>query len=116
MREFEGAVPEHLREWWTDDTWCLHSAPWWRRHWERTGLVNVAVADTLPEGWRFWLDWHRVIAPDNAVEIRALEADAGRNMGYVRAVARRSDGESAEQQIESVKTEYVKKPLLRNES
>jgi len=28
-------VPGHLRGWWTRDMLCLHSAPWWRRHWER---------------------------------------------------------------------------------
>jgi cyclopropane fatty-acyl-phospholipid synthase-like methyltransferase len=29
VREIEGPLPEHLREWWTDDRnfgWCLHSA------------------------------------------------------------------------------------------
>ena len=40
MREFDGVVPEHLRAWWTQDMWCLHSAAWWRRHWERTGIVD----------------------------------------------------------------------------
>ena len=54
MREIEGPVPEHLREWWTADLWCLHSAAWWRRHWERTGILDVELADTLPDGWRFW--------------------------------------------------------------
>src|SRR3990172_9206648 len=34
-QDFEGPLPEHLREWWTRDLWCLHSASWWRRHWER---------------------------------------------------------------------------------
>ena len=58
--------------------WCLHSAAWWRRHWERTGILDIEVADTLPDGWRFWLDWHRAVAPDNVAEIQALEADRGR--------------------------------------
>ena len=26
MREMEGPIPEHLREWWTADLWCLHSS------------------------------------------------------------------------------------------
>src|SRR3954468_10198984 len=30
VREIDGAVPEHLRAWWTQDLWCLHSAPWVR--------------------------------------------------------------------------------------
>jgi SAM-dependent methyltransferase len=114
MQEIEGPVPEHLREWWTQDVWCLHSAAWWRRHWERTGIVNIEVADSLPEGWQRWLDWHRVVAPDNAVEIKALEADRGRYLGYARVVGRRSQI-PLEAQIVSLPEEYTKKPLLRNE-
>ncbi|MDT7812649.1 MAG: hypothetical protein QOJ42_2565, partial [Acidobacteriaceae bacterium] len=30
------------------------------------------MSDTMPEGWRLCLDWHKVIAPDNKVEIKAL--------------------------------------------
>jgi len=87
MQEIDGAVPEHLREWWEKEMWCLHSAAWWRRHWEKSGAVEVSVADAMPDGWRRWLDWHHAICPDNAVEIRAIEADQGAYMGYVRAVA-----------------------------
>lgn len=31
-------------------------AHWWRRHWEKTGLLNVEVADTMPDGWQHWLN------------------------------------------------------------
>ena len=106
-----GALPEHLREWWTQDLWCLHSANWWRRHWERTGIVDIELADTMPDGWQRWLDWHRVIAPDNAVEIRALEADRGNYIGYVRVVGRRSQTKLADH-IVSVPAQYAKHPLL----
>ena len=89
MNEFGDELPEHLRAWWTPEMWCLHSAAWWRRHWERSGAVAVTTADTMPDGWKMWLQWHREIAPDNADEIAALEADAGRWLGYVRVVSRR---------------------------
>lgn len=115
MREVEGLPPEHLREWWTQDLWCLHSVAWWRRHWERTGIMRVEVDDTMPEGWKLWLDWHRVIAPDNHQEIKALEADRGNYLGYVRLVGRRQDGVALAEQIASVPTQYTKKPLLRSE-
>jgi cyclopropane fatty-acyl-phospholipid synthase-like methyltransferase len=114
MREFDGPLPDHLREWWTPDLWCLHSADWWRRHWERTGIMTIETADTMPDGWRLWLDWHRVIAPDNAVEIRTLEADAGRHLGYVRAVGRRQGGMMLPDPVTSVPAAYTSKPLLRN--
>ena len=37
--------------------------------------MDVEVADTLDEGWRFWRAWQLAVAPDNTVEIAALEAD-----------------------------------------
>lgn len=92
---------------------CLHSAAWWQRHWERTGILDVELADTLPDGWRSWLDWIRAVAPDNAVEIRALEADRGAYLGYVRLVGRRRTDARLDEPIVSVPGEYTKQPLLR---
>jgi len=109
-REIDGSVPEHLAGWWTPDLWCLHSAAWWARHWEKTGLVGIDVADTFEDGWRLWLDWHQVIAPDNEAEISALTVDEGRTMGYVRVVGRRTEAELPEQ-IDAVPTEYVRKAV-----
>jgi SAM-dependent methyltransferase len=112
--ELELPIPPHLREWWTaDQPWCLHSAAWWRRHWDRTGLLDIHVADSLPDGWRFWLDWLRLVAPGNAMEIRMLEADSGENIGYVRVVGRRRPDAQLPEPVVSVPTQYVKQPLLR---
>jgi SAM-dependent methyltransferase len=112
-REIDGPVPDHLRAWWEPGLVCLHSAPWWRRHWERTGLVDVAVADTLADGWQFWKDWQLVVAPDNVTELQAIEADRGRYLGYVRVVARRRPDARLDEPITSVPSAFVKKPLLR---
>jgi cyclopropane fatty-acyl-phospholipid synthase-like methyltransferase len=114
MREIDGTVPEHLRRWWEPDMWCLHSADWWRRHWQRTGLVDVDLADTMPSGWQAWLDWQRAVCPENSTEIRTLEADRGEYLGYVRAIARRRDGVPLQDPIVAVPTEYAKRPLLRS--
>ncbi len=114
-QEIEDPIPEHLRQWWTTDCWCLHSAAWWRRHWERTGIVDIHLADAMPDGWQRWLDWHRVIAPDNHPEIQALEADCGRYFGYVRVVSRRRSDVELPEHIVSVPTEYSEKPLFRIE-
>jgi SAM-dependent methyltransferase len=115
MREIEGPVPDHLREWWTQDLWCLHSAGWFRRHWERTGILDVELQDAMPDGWQFWLDWHRVIAPINQAEIAALEADQGRYLGYIRLVGRRQGSVKLADQIESIPAQYTKKPLMRGD-
>jgi hypothetical protein len=50
---------------------------------------DVEVADTMPDGWQRWLDWHRAIAPDNRQEIQTLETDRVRYLGYVHVVGRR---------------------------
>ena len=115
MREFDGPLPEHLRDWWTPDLWCLHSAGWWRQHWERTGILEIDAADTLPDGWLRWLDWHRAVAPDNESEIKALETDRGRYLGYVRVVGRRNGQVKLDDPIAALPASYTKKPLLRSE-
>jgi cyclopropane fatty-acyl-phospholipid synthase-like methyltransferase len=112
VQEIEGALPEHLREWWEPGLWCLHSAGWWRRHWERAGVLDVEMADTMPDGWRVWMEWQRTFCPENLAEIKAVEADRGRTIGYVRVVGRRRADVPLEAPIVSVSTQYVKKPLL----
>ena len=92
---------------------CLHSAAWWRRHWERTGILDVDLADTLAEGWQMWRDWQVAIAPDNAAEIRALEEDRGSYLGYVRLLGRRRAEARLDEPIVSIPSGYAKKPLLR---
>jgi SAM-dependent methyltransferase len=115
MVELDGAIPPHLREWWSQDQpWSFHSPPWWERHWGRTGILEVAVADTLADGWRFWLDWLHLVAPDNTTEIGALEADGGSHLGYVRVVGRRRAEALLHEPVLSIPMQYVNKPLLRD--
>jgi cyclopropane fatty-acyl-phospholipid synthase-like methyltransferase len=115
-REIEGEVPEHLRAWWEPSIWCLHSAAWWKRHWEKTGIVTVEIADDMPDGWREWLDWQRTICPENATELQAVEADAGNYLGYVRVIGRRSGEAKLEEPITAMPFQYTQAPLLRDTS
>jgi cyclopropane fatty-acyl-phospholipid synthase-like methyltransferase len=112
-REMDGQLPEQLRGWWTPDLWCLHSAAWWRRHWEKTGFLDVTLADDLADGWRYWLQWIERVAPENTVEIDALKADAGASLGYARAIGRRRVDAQLSEPITSVPMEYKHQPLLR---
>ena len=92
-------LPEHLEPFWDYKTcFSWHTPDWWRRHWERTKLVDVELADAMPDGWRHWLKWEeaKLLAqgksPD-AGETDIFRADGGRYMGLVRLVARRGGEE-----------------------
>ena len=100
--------------------WSLHSAAWWERHWARTGIVQVELAEAMPDGWKLWLAWHRAVAPDNATEIQAIEEDRGRFMGYVGVVGRRRGEAKLEEYcwpdtVRSFPVRYTKIPLLRSQ-
>jgi SAM-dependent methyltransferase len=121
LQEMPAEIPEHLRGFWGQDLWCVHSAGWWRRHWEKTGLMDIEVSDALPDGWRYWLAWHHAVCPDNGDEIRAVETDAGRCLGYVRAVGRRREQLKLQEYcwpdpLRSFPINYTSKPLLLSPS
>jgi cyclopropane fatty-acyl-phospholipid synthase-like methyltransferase len=115
MREFEEEVPTALKAWWEPNMSCLHSAAWWRRHWERTGILSIDLTDSMPDGWQLWIHWLEAVAPDNLVEIDAVKADRGDYLGYVRAIGRRRPDVKLNDPITSmsVPPNYVSQPLLR---
>src|SRR5262245_24245290 len=42
LNEIADEVPDHLAEWWAGDmAFSLHSAGWWRRHWQKSGVLDV---------------------------------------------------------------------------
>lgn len=118
VNEIEGETPSHLSELLGAETgmWSMHSPAWWRRHWKRTGIVDVERAESMPEGWRLWLEWHRTIAADNRLEIDSVAADQGRYLGYYRVVGRRRPDAQLHDPIVSIPAAYERKPLLRGAS
>jgi cyclopropane fatty-acyl-phospholipid synthase-like methyltransferase len=118
VEEMQSPVPEHLRVMWAQDFWCLHSTAWWRQHWERTGLVDIEVADTMPDGWQVWSAWQREAWPDNLTEIEAVDADAGRHLAYIRMVGRRRENIKLEEYawpdtMRSMPVSYEPQPVLK---
>jgi cyclopropane fatty-acyl-phospholipid synthase-like methyltransferase len=86
-------LPEHLRPYWRPDFWQFKSPDWWRRHWTRSGVVEVEVAELLEDGWREWLLWEEIsrdaCGGQAESDIEMLRLDAGRTIGFVRVVARK---------------------------
>lgn len=99
--ELSDGPPEELAPYW-DWAFCsLHSPAWWRSHWEKTGFINVDVADSLPDGWKLWADWSALCAEVGAGlgggavaarEAEMLRIDAGKTFGLTRITATKSGG------------------------
>lgn len=90
-------VPEHLRPHWEWDFACFHTAQWWRRHWSRTGKVEVTAARTQPDGWRHWQAWNELCIRTSGSEFvrdssrgtqQMLAADQGRTFTFASVVGR----------------------------
>lgn len=116
--EIPGQVPDHLQQMWSQDFWALHSAAWWHDHWQRTGLVDVAIADSMPDAWKLWSSWQRQTWPDNKVEIETIERDAGRYLTYIRMVGRRRENVRLEEYawpdtMRSMPLQYETQPMLK---
>jgi len=102
MRDFDGPVPEHLTRrqksggvFWGSVCWAWHTPQWWRHLWGRTGLVDVVLAEAMPDGWRAWLQFEKAADAAGTNQFpsdqEALEADGGRYIGFVRMIGRRKE-------------------------
>ena len=114
LHEFQESIPDTLAPWWEPNMYCLHSALWWQSHWKKTKIVDVELADSMADGWRLWLQWQAAVAPNNLVEIRAVESDAGNHLGYVRVAARRRPDAKLDENVQSFSTTYIRQPLMRS--
>ena len=100
-------VPTHLAPYWEADFWSFHSPAWWRRHWQRSGAVDVETAELIPGGDRHWRDWNEIqrlrarkdgppetprakqMAEWGERDRAMLEVDAVRTLALLRMVARK---------------------------
>lgn len=109
--ELDDGVPAPLTRWWEPTLWSLHSADWWRRHWERSGLLKVTTADAMSDAWRSWLSWLELVAPENVVEREAVAADAGAVLTYTRVVAERT-ATPVEEPVATIEVDYTDVPVM----
>lgn len=53
-REFDHGLPERMKPLWDPDMYTFHSAEWWKNLWEKSNLVDVKKAETIPDGKEIW--------------------------------------------------------------
>lgn len=83
-------LPPYLASRWHPDFCAFLSPTWWRTHWERTGLVTVDVADTVPDSGADWLRWLEacdLVGRGHEPDAELLRADVDTLLGFTRVAA-----------------------------
>lgn len=99
--ELTDGPPDNLAELWASDFACFHSADWWRKHLERTGHVQIDIADEVSDAIERWLEWSQVCADVSAGlhdgkaaadTVEMLRRDGGETFAFTRLIATRQRG------------------------
>ncbi len=87
LREYGDEVPENLRPYWSEQLEKWHSLSWWIDCFEKSGQVDIVLADTLPD------DEGNMIYRRSAMIVNAHEEPfnmiAGDNITFIRLIATR---------------------------
>jgi len=96
MKDISNGIPDYMKE--LDDGSCTwQTLAWWKRLWEKDGLVSIDVADTLPSGCALWLRYGEALHAsghnkfDDAPHVFKQDLENGEYIGFVRLVATRPD-------------------------
>lgn len=106
MQPFGESVPEHLarpqsngKVFWEEECWSFQTADFWRGLWRRSSRITDVQVDTQADGWRHWRDFELALAASGKSlfpsDAEALEQDGGRYIGFIRALARRTEAEAS---------------------
>lgn len=91
MKDVTNGVPDYLKRFLGDELWTWQTLPWYRSLWEKTGLVSIDAADTLPDGCSLWLRWDKALLDSGKSkfgdETEFFKMDNGEYMGFIRLVA-----------------------------
>jgi len=86
-REFENGFPENLREFMADDMYTFHSNAWWRKLWEKTGIVDIITSYDIEDTHGIWLhhgtEWADKFIQEDKDKVVALVAMAAVKKGGI---------------------------------
>ena len=92
MKEFTDDSPGYITEIYGDEWYTRQTVSWWRNLWEKSNLVSIDAADTLPDGCALWLRWDETLIStgnhgDWDDETDIFKEDMGEYIGLIRLVA-----------------------------
>jgi ubiquinone/menaquinone biosynthesis C-methylase UbiE len=107
MKEFD-EVPKHLTKrqksggtfWDPKECFSLHTLQWWKKHLAAPGIVDMEIAEVIPEGWKLWLEWEQIRNGAGfsgfPSDIETISEDAGEYLGFVLFVLKTKPRETNE--------------------
>ena len=99
-KEFDKGYPDTLAKFWHGDMFSFHSGEWWRRLWEKTGLVDITACYDIPdpkEIWRPWADWAEVnFKNPDFTDTEFINADTNNDLALIAMTAVKKQPATAE--------------------
>lgn len=85
--EYNGGLPSNLKPYWSNELDNWHSLDWWENQLNNSGMVDIVMADTLPD------NEGNMIYKRSAMILNAHEEPfnvlAGENITFIRIIAKR---------------------------
>ena len=94
-QEFENGYPPNMKSFWLDpsangELFAFHSAAWWRKLWEKTGIVNITSSYNIPDPKKIWYPWahwadknFKAVYGFESDDIEFLEADTENHLALI---------------------------------
>jgi len=95
-REFERGYPDTLRKYWVGDMFSFHSKDWWRRLWDKTGIVEITACYDIDDPKGIWMP-HAIATKDWSTEVQGfsdvdfLNADTDNDVSLIVMAARKKE-------------------------
>jgi cyclopropane fatty-acyl-phospholipid synthase-like methyltransferase len=91
-KEFSEGIPETLKPYWEQDMYCFHTIDWWKKLWSHNEIIDIEIADTMPNGYENWLLWDKTLKEygvlNRSGDVELLEAGNG-NFTFARIIGKR---------------------------
>jgi cyclopropane fatty-acyl-phospholipid synthase-like methyltransferase len=96
-KDFEKGYPDTLENFWCGEMFTFKSGAWWRKLWEKTGIVEITACYDYPDTKELWMpyaQWDRAHNPQQKEEIgfddvEFLNADINNDLALIIMTARK---------------------------